>query len=170
MLAGAASACSSLRAGLRRLQIALATAPYPPCAIALHCNCAFQSARCTATRGFLRSGATCCLSLADSITTGGTARACSEGGVLACTRNGGAITRKSMSDGICSACLLCATKTSGCGAGACALRRALRRARLLCNDCGGNTVGETNGGRGLASRDSGSARARFRDVANSLAC
>ena len=88
---------------------------------------------------------------------------------MACTSDGGAITRKSMSDGICGACLLFATGTSGCGAGSCALRRALRRSRLLYSDCGGNTAGEPNGGRGLASRDLGSVRARLRDVANSLA-
>ena len=89
---------------------------------------------------------------------------------MARTSEGGAIARKSMSDGICGACVLCVTGTNGCGAGAYALRRALRHARFLCSEFGGNTAGEPNYGRGLASRESGSADVRLRSVAGTLAC
>ena len=57
------------------------------------------------------------------------------------TIDGGVVTCNSMSEGTRGACVLCTTGKSGFGAGVCALRRALRRARFLYSYYGGNTAG-----------------------------
>ena len=62
---------------------------------------------------------------------------------------------KSISAGIRGACVLLARGTGVLGTGARTLRRALRRARLTFNGCGGSTAGDPNGGKGLGSCDSG---------------
>ena len=83
----------------------------------------------SATRGFLRSGAKCCWELAGFCTGGGAAATLGGGGVPTRTdmsgggrdfaiTEGGAFSRRFISDGTCGACVLCATETGGWGPGA----------------------------------------------------